>query len=62
VGGFAEELHGRGTEPPQDAVVERLWNGFGDNLTANRRSFKDNTLATVVFAKMNYHIFAPMAM
>jgi hypothetical protein len=37
-------------------AVERLWNGFGDNLTAKRRSFKNNTLATVVYAKMDHHI------
>jgi hypothetical protein len=36
-------------------AVERLWNGFGDNLTYKRRSFKNNTLATVVYAKTNHH-------
>jgi hypothetical protein len=37
-------------------AVERLWIGFGDNLTAKRGSFKNNTLATVVYAKMKHHI------
>jgi hypothetical protein len=30
---------------PSSSAVERLWNGFGDTLTAKRRSFKNNTLA-----------------
>jgi hypothetical protein len=37
-------------------AVERLWNGFGDHLTAKRRSFQNNTLASVVYAKMNHKI------
>jgi hypothetical protein len=37
-------------------AVERLWNGCGDNLTAKRRSFINNTLATVIYAKMNHHL------
>jgi hypothetical protein len=38
---------------PSSTTVERLWNAFGDNLTAKRRSMKNETLATVVYAKMN---------
>jgi hypothetical protein len=38
---------------PSSAAVERLWNAFGDNLTAKRRSFKNTTLAEVVYVKMN---------
>lgn len=38
---------------PSSTAVERLWNAFGDNLTAKRRSLKNETLATVVYAKMN---------
>jgi hypothetical protein len=38
---------------PSSTAVERLWNAFGDNLTAKRRSMKNETLATVVHAKMN---------
>jgi hypothetical protein len=41
---------------PSITAVERLWNGFGDNLTVKRRSFKNDTVATVVYAKMNHHI------
>jgi hypothetical protein len=41
---------------PSSTAVERLWNGFGKNLTAKRRSFKNSTLATVVYAKMNHQI------
>jgi hypothetical protein len=41
---------------PSSTAVERLWNGFGDNLTAKRLPFKNNTLATVVYAKMNHRI------
>jgi hypothetical protein len=41
---------------PSSTAVERLWNSFGDNLTAKRRSFKNQTLATVVYAKMNHRI------
>jgi hypothetical protein len=38
---------------PSSTAVEQLWNAFGDNLTAKRRSLKNETLATVVYAKMN---------
>jgi hypothetical protein len=38
---------------PSSAAVERLWNAFGDNLTAKRRSLKNSTLAEVVYVKMN---------
>jgi hypothetical protein len=41
---------------PSSTAVEKLWNGFGDNLRAKRRSFKNSTPATVVYAKMNHHI------
>jgi hypothetical protein len=37
-------------------AVERLRNGFGDHLTAKRKSLQDNTLASVVYAKMNHKI------
>jgi hypothetical protein len=38
---------------PSSTAVERLWNAFGDNLTAKRRSLKNSTLAQLVYAKMN---------
>jgi hypothetical protein len=38
---------------PSSTAVERLWNAFVDNLTAKRRLMKNETLATVVYAKMN---------
>jgi hypothetical protein len=41
---------------PSSTAVKRVWNGFGNNLTAKRRSFKKSTLATVVHAKMNHQI------
>jgi hypothetical protein len=41
---------------PSSTAAERLRNGVGDNLTVKRRSFKSNTLASVVYAKMNHHI------
>ena len=44
---------------PSSTAVERLWNAFGDNLTAKRRSMKNSTLATLVYAKMNMHLLDP---
>jgi hypothetical protein len=41
---------------PSSTAVERLWNSSGDNLTAKRRSMKNSTLATIVYAKMNNHL------
>jgi hypothetical protein len=41
---------------PSSTAVERLWNGFGDHLKAKRRSFQNNTLASVLYAKMNHKI------
>jgi hypothetical protein len=38
---------------PSSTAVERLWNAFGDNLTAKRRSMKNSTLSELVYAKMN---------
>jgi hypothetical protein len=33
--------------------VERLWNAFGDNLTAKRRSMGNGRLAELVYCRMN---------
>jgi hypothetical protein len=33
---------------PSSTAVERLWNSFEDNLTAKRRSMKNETLAMLV--------------
>jgi hypothetical protein len=38
---------------PSLTAVEILWNGLLETLTAKRRSFKNNMLATVIYAKMN---------
>jgi hypothetical protein len=41
---------------PSSTAVERLWNSFGDNLTAKRRSMLSDTLQLLVYAKMNHHV------
>jgi hypothetical protein len=38
---------------PSSTPVERLWNAFGDNLTAKRRSMSSGRLAELVFCRMN---------
>jgi hypothetical protein len=38
--------------------VERLWNVFGDNLTAKRRSVENKNLCKLVYVTMNAH-FVP---
>jgi hypothetical protein len=39
---------------PSSTAVERLWNSFGDNLTAKRRSLLNETLQMFVYTKMNH--------
>jgi hypothetical protein len=39
---------------PSSTAVERLWNSFGDNLTAKRRSLLDDTLNVFLYTKMNH--------
>jgi hypothetical protein len=38
---------------PSSTPVERLWNAFGDNLTAKRRSMGSGRLAELVYCRMN---------
>jgi hypothetical protein len=39
---------------PSSTAVERLWNSFGDNLTAKRRSLLNDTLNTFLYTKLNH--------
>jgi hypothetical protein len=41
---------------PCSTPVEGLWNVFGVNLTAKRRSMKKGMLAELVYARMNMHL------
>jgi hypothetical protein len=41
---------------PSSTAVERLWNVFDDNLTANRRFMKNTTLPTLVYVKVTHHL------
>jgi hypothetical protein len=41
---------------PSSTAVERLWNSFGDNLTAKRRSILNETLQMLVYTKMNHGV------
>jgi hypothetical protein len=44
---------GKQCAKPSSTAEEPLWNAFGDNLTAKRRSMETEKLATIVYAKMN---------
>lgn len=37
---------------PSSTAVERLWNVFGDNLPAKRRSMKDTNLGELGYTRM----------
>lgn len=37
---------------PSSTAVERLWNVFGDNLTAKRRCLKNSSLGQLMYARM----------
>jgi hypothetical protein len=39
---------------PSSTAVKCLWNSFGDNLTAKRRSLLNETLQIFVYTKMNH--------
>ena len=41
---------------PSSTAVERLWNSFGDNLTAKRRSLLNETLQMLVYTKLNHFV------
>jgi hypothetical protein len=41
---------------PSSTAVERLWNSFGDNLTAKMRSILNETLQMLVYTKMNHGV------
>jgi hypothetical protein len=41
---------------PTSIAMERLWNVFGDNLTAKRRSGENKNLCKLVYMKMNAHL------
>ena len=43
---------------PSSTPVERIWNGFGDTITAKRRSMKDSMLSTLVYARTNAGLLA----
>jgi hypothetical protein len=41
---------------PSHTAFERFWSGFGDHLRAKRRSFKNDALATVPYAKIDHRV------